>query len=110
MPLSERVRTEIFIPDPPDRAYRNLLEELATELSYSFGGSTTIPAFGKYRASDGQIISDKINLLFSDAPFRWELDRLALGRYVDWVKQAAQQALAHEEVVMINLHSVCHFE
>lgn len=110
MPLSEKVRIEIFIPDPPDTAYRDLLEELATELSYAFGGCTEVAASGKYRSFDGLIFSDKINILFSDAPLLWERDRLALGQYVDWVRGAAQLALEREEVVLVSVYPVAHGE
>jgi hypothetical protein len=106
--LSEKVRIEIFSPDSPENAYRDLLEELATELSYTFGGCTEVTASGKYRSLDGFIISDKIKILFSDAPLVWERDRLALGQYIDWMKHAAQRALEREEVVLISLHPVCH--
>ena len=110
MPLSEKVRLEIFIPDPPDTAYRDLLEELATELSYAFGGCTEVAASGKYRSFEGFIFSDKINILFSDAPLLWERDRLALGQYVDWVRDAAQLALEQEEVVLVSVYPVAHGE
>lgn len=108
MPLSEKVRIEIFIPDPPDVAYHDLLEELAAELSYAFGGCTEVRAAGKYRSFDGVLLSDKIKVLFSDAPLLWERDRLALGRYVDWVRRAAQRALDREEAILISVHPVCH--
>jgi hypothetical protein len=104
LPLSEKVRLEIFIPDPPDTAYRDLLEELATELSYAFGGCTEVAASGKYRSFDGFIFSDMINILFS------ERDRLALGQYVDWVRGAAQLALEQEEVVLVSAYPVAHGE
>jgi len=110
LPLSEKVRIEIFIPDLPDIQYRDLLEESATELSYAFGGCTEILASGKYRSFDGVIISDKINILFSDAPLLWERDRLALEQYVDRVKRAAQRALEREEIVLISVYPVCHGE
>ncbi len=35
MPLSEKVRIELFIPDLPDPIYFNLLERLGDELSYA---------------------------------------------------------------------------
>ncbi len=108
MPLSEKVRIEIFIPDSLDDAYRDLQEELATELSYAFGGCTEVPASGKYRSFDGLICSDKISILFSDAPLLWERDRLVLSHYVERVKHAAQSALEQEEVVLISVFSVCH--
>jgi hypothetical protein len=110
LPLSEKVRIEIFIPDPSNRVYNDLLEELSTELSYSFGGCTDIPASGRYQSAVGQILTDKINVVFSDAPLRWERDRLVLEQYVDWLKRAAQQALEQEEVVLISVHAVSHCE
>ena len=106
MPLSEKVRIEIFIPDSPDSAYRDLLEELATEL----GGCTEVMALGKYSSFNGIILSDKIHTLFSDAPLLWERDRLALGQYVEWVKRAAHRALEREEVVLISVYPVFHGE
>ncbi len=108
MPLSERVRIEIFIPDPPSAAYQTLLDELAEEFSYSFGGCTEVQASGLYCTSDGQIVSDKINILFADAWLRWERDRLTLGLYIDSVKRAAHRALANEEAVLVSVHPVCH--
>lgn len=108
MPLSEKVRIEIFIPDLPDIAYRNLFQELTTELSYAFGGCTEVDASGKYHSFDGRLQTDNIHILFSDAPLLWERDRLALEQYVDWVKRAAQQALEQEEVVLISVYPVCH--
>ncbi len=110
MPLSEKVRIEIFIPDLPDPAYRHLLEELAGELTYAFGGCMLLLGTGKYRSSEALILSDKICILFSDAPLWWERDLLALERYLDWLKRAAQRALAREETVLISVYSVCHGE
>jgi hypothetical protein len=67
LPLSEKVRIEIFIPDPPDVSYRVLRQEIASELSYAFGGCTEISAQGKYCSPPGRMISDNIRILFSDA-------------------------------------------
>jgi hypothetical protein len=110
LPLSEKIRIEIFIPDPSDKAYRNLLDELAAELSYAFGGCTEVPASGKYRSLDGSIFSDQLNILFSDAPILWERDLLVLGKYVDSVKRAAHLALAREEAILVSVYPVCHGE
>jgi hypothetical protein len=110
LPPYEKVRIEIFIPDPPAVGYRNLLEELATELSYAFGGCTEIPVSGKYLSFDGRLLTDKVNILFSDIPLRWEEDRLHLGQYVDWLRRAAQRALEREEVVLVSVYPVSHGE
>jgi hypothetical protein len=108
--LSEKVRIEIFIPNLSDPVYDDLLGELASELSYAFGGCTEVRASGKYNSFRGHIISDRISILFSDAPLLWERDRLALVQYVDWVKRAAQRALEQEEAVLISIYPVCHSE
>jgi hypothetical protein len=110
LPLSEKVRIEIFIPDLPDPAYRHLLEELAGELTYAFGGCTLVSAKGKYRSPEALVVSDKICTLFSDAQLWWERDRLALERCIDWLKRAAERALKREEEVLVSVYSVCHGE
>ncbi|HSO74255.1 MAG TPA: hypothetical protein VLU47_05410, partial [Blastocatellia bacterium] len=46
LPLSEKVRIELFIPDLPDPLYFNLLERLGDEWSYAFRGCTVVPASG----------------------------------------------------------------
>jgi len=78
------------------------------ELSYAFGGCTDVSASGSYHSSDGLTISDRVHILFSDAPLQWERDRLALEHHVDRVKIAAERALELEEVVLISLFPVCH--
>jgi len=108
--LSEKVRIEIFVPAPPHPIYSDLLEELAAELSYTFGGSTIISALGNYLSSTGFILTDRINILFSDASVAWARDRLALEQYVDWVSRAVEPALEREEAVLISVYPVYHGE
>jgi hypothetical protein len=69
LPLLEKVRIELFIPDLPDPIYGRLVDELGDELSYPFGGCTVISTQGKYRSTAGFILPDKINILFTDTPF-----------------------------------------
>jgi len=40
LPLSEKVRIEIFIPELADPIYSAILEELGNELAYAYGGLT----------------------------------------------------------------------
>ena len=110
MPLSEKVRVEVFIPDLPDPVYVSLLEQLGDELSYSFGGCTVISAAGKYRLTSGAILPDTVNILFSDLPFLWDKDRLVIAQYVERLKSAVEGALEREEAVLIAMYPVCHAE
>ena len=84
------------------------MEELAAELSYAFGGCTEVLASGKYNSLGGNISSDRISILFSDAPLSWEQDQLILGEYFDVVRQAAHMALPREEAILVSAYPVYH--
>jgi hypothetical protein len=108
--LSERVRVEIFIPDLPDPSYSRLLEELETELSYAFGGCTPISASGHFRSDSGQILPDKIAILFTDVDLDINRDRLRIGQYIDRITEAIEEALPHEESILVAVHPIYHAE
>jgi hypothetical protein len=110
LPLSEKIRIEIFIPDLPDPVYGRLLEELGDKLSYSFGGRTVTPVLGKYRSATGRILPDKINILFTDAPFQWKKDRKTVEWYAEELRDVVRRALAQEEAVLIAVHPIYHVE
>ena len=93
MPLSEKVRIKIFIPDLPDLIYNRILEEFSDELSYAFGGCTITPSSGKYRSDSGIILPDKINILFTDTPFEWEKDHAVLTQYAEELHDVIHKAL-----------------
>ena len=108
MPLSEKVRIEIFIPDLPDPAYVSILEELGNELTYAFGGCTLIATSGKYRSSDRLIFPDKVQLPFSDTPFFWTPDRLLVELYAERIRSVVKRALSREESILVVAYPVYH--
>ncbi|MEW6211058.1 MAG: hypothetical protein AB1631_22025 [Acidobacteriota bacterium] len=110
MPLSEKVRVEIFIPDMPDPIYDSLLQELGDELSYAFGGCTVTQTSGKYRSETGVILPDKVNLLFTDTPFEWEKDRSIIEHYAQELQNVVQRALEKEEAILIAVYPVYHVD
>jgi len=110
LPLSERVRIEVFIPDLPDPTYGRILEEFGDELSYAFGGCTVTPSSGKYHSVSGLILPDKINILFTDTPFEWEEDREVLTRYAEELRDVIKRALEGEEAILVSIHPVYHVE
>jgi len=110
LPLSEKVRIELFIPDLLDPIYTRLVEELGDELSYVFGGCTVTPTQGKYRSTAGLILPDTINILFTDTPFYWDKDRLLIERYTRSLRQVVQRALSNEEAILIAVNPVFHIE
>ena len=110
MPLSEKVRIEIFIPDLPDLIYRRLLDQLGDELSYAFGGCSINSTSGKYRSISGSILPDDANVLFSDAPFQWNKDRHLIEQYAQGLQDVVQKALDKEEAILIAVYPVYHSE
>ena len=110
MPLSEKVRIEIFVPDLPDPIYGRILEEFGDELSYAFGGCTITPSSGKYRSASGLIVPDKISILFTDTLFEWEPDRALLTHYAEELHDVIRKALKREESILIALHPVYHVD
>ncbi len=110
MPLSEKVRIEVFIPDLPDPIYGRILDELGDELTYSFGGCTVARTKGKYRSSSGLILPDKVNVLYTDTPFQWEEDAAVIEQYSQELRNVVRGALHEEEVILVALHSVFHVD
>ena len=110
MPLSEKIRVELFIPDLPDPVYARLLEELSDELCYAFGGCSITTAAGKYRSTAGVILPDKVNVLFCDTPFYWGKDRLLIERYAEQLRHVVQQVLNSEEAILIAVFPVYHVD
>ena len=108
MPLLERTRVEIYLPDLPSSQYQNLLRSFEEELTYAFGGSTIVRGLeGSYLSDSGERIPDRINLLYSDAPLALSTDFASLAAYVHELKRAAMEALS-EEAVLISVEQVYH--
>lgn len=70
MPLSERARVEVYLPDLPRAIYQDLLAALTREFTYTFGGCTIIGGLdGSYLSQAGLHIQDRINLIYTDTPY-----------------------------------------
>jgi hypothetical protein len=104
LPLSEKARVEVYLPDLPKQAYQNLLEALEEEFTYTFGGSTTIHGLdGNYLSHAGLPIRDRVNLIYTDTPFSLEEHFARLSTYTDELRKAAFEALAEEAILVVVL-------
>ncbi len=102
MPLSERARIEIYLPDLPAESYQVLLNALQQELTYTFGGCSVLRGVdGSYLSLDGSPISDRISILYSDAPFEFDEHFLTISRYADELREAVLEALEEEAVLVV---------
>ena len=110
MPLSERARVEVYLPDLPRAAYYNLLDELIQEFTYTFGGCTTIRGLdGSYLTEAGRYVQDRINLIYTDTPYAFKENFQTISTYADKLKAAVDKAL-DEETVLIAVARVYHAE
>lgn len=101
MPLLEKVRIETYIPDLTLAAYSELLFSLEGEFTYTFGGCTILRGLdGSYLSQDGRIISDRVNLIYTDLPLAFSIDFKNVARYADELKRVAGETLAEESILV----------
>ena len=108
MPLLERARVEVYVPDLPAPHYRNLLLSFEEEFTYAFGGCTIVRRLdGSYLSLAGLKTPDRINLIYTDLPVALSTNFEIAARYADELKQAAFEALS-EETVLVAVGQIYH--
>ena len=108
MPLSEKARIEVYLPEAAHPAYSQFLETLEREFTFAFGGCTLVRGLeGSYLSRLGIEIHDHISLLYSDAPFEFTHNFEILSKYTDELRDAALKALA-EELILVAAFPVFH--
>ena len=108
MPLLERVRVEVYLPDLPSSEYQNLLRSFEEEFTYAFGGASIVRGLeGSYLLESGERIPDRINVPISNVPLALSTNFDSLAAYVGEPKRAAMEALS-EESVLISVQQVYH--
>ena len=104
MPLSERARIEIYLPDLPVEPYQNLLSVFQQELTYTFGGCSVLRGVeGSYLSFEGNQVSDHLSIVYADAPFEFEENFDVLSKYTDELREAALEALDEEAVLVVTM-------
>lgn len=108
MPLLERARVEVYVPDLPVPTYRNLLLSFEEEFTYTFGGCTIMRGLeGSYLSEAGLKVPDRINLIYAGLPLALSTHIDSTTRYAHELKAAAAAALA-EETVMVTVEQLYH--
>ena len=110
MPLSEKARIEVYLPDVPRPTYQDLLAALEQEFTYTFGGCTIVRGLeGNYLSRLGLRMRDRINLVYTDTLFALDENFARISRYADALRDAAFEAL-QEEAVLVTVFKVYHSE
>ena len=108
MPLSERARVEVYLPDLPRAIYQDLLTALTREFTYTFGGCTINTGLnGSYLSNAGLNIQDRINLIYTDTPYAFEENLEIISTYADKLRAAVFEAL-EENVILVAVMNVYH--
>ncbi len=108
MPLLERARVEVYVPDLPAPHYRNLLLSFEEEFTYAFGGCTIVRGLdGSYLSRAGDKTPDRINLIYTDLPVALSTNFESAARYTDELKRAAFEVLS-EETVLVAVGQIYH--
>ena len=101
MPLFERARVEVYLPDLPRAIYHGLLAALTREFTYAFGGCTIIGGLdGSYLSSAGVPIQDRINLIYTDTPYAFDDNFQIISNYADKLKGAVFAALEEDAILV----------
>ena len=108
MPLLERARVEVYVPDLPAAQYRNLLLSFEEEFTYAFGGCTIVRGLeGSYLSTAGAKTPDRINLIYTDLPLALSTNFEIAARYANELKQVASNLLT-EETVFVAVGQIYH--
>jgi hypothetical protein len=108
LPLFEKARVEVYLPDLPKQAYQDLLNALDQEFTYTFGGCTIIRGLdGSYLSQAGLKLQDRITLIYTDTPYGFKENFEIISKYTDKLREAAFKAL-EEEAILVVVHEVYH--
>jgi hypothetical protein len=110
LPLVEKSRIEVYIPDRREAAYLTFLTKVEQEFTHAFGGCTTIRGVdGFYRERSGTTERDPINLVYCDTTLSLSEHREELADFVEKLRQGALSTL-DEESVLISVIPIYHAE
>ena len=108
MPLLERARVEVYVPDLPAPHYGNLLLSFEEEFTYAFGGCTIVRGLdGSFLSQAGVKTPDRISLIYTDLPTALSTNFESAALYAHELRQAAFDAL-DEEGVLVTVGQVYH--
>jgi len=101
LPLFERARVEVYLPDLPHTVYQDLLAALTREFTHTFGGCTLIGGLdGSFLSQGGLQVRDRVNLIYTDTPYAFETNFNIISTYADKVRAAVFAAL-EEDVILV---------
>ena len=100
MPLFEKARVEVYLPDLPSASYQDLLVSLDRE--FTFGGCTMIRGLdGSYLSQAGLKLDDRVALIYTDTPYSFTENFKIISAYAEKLTAAAYRALEEEAILVV---------
>jgi hypothetical protein len=85
-----------------------LLRAFEEEFTYTFGGASVVRGIeGNYLSLSGELIPERVTLLYSDAPIALSTEFVNVAAYVLELRRVAMDAL-EEEAILIAVEQVYH--
>ncbi len=108
MPLAERTRIEIHVPGALNGTVQKLVESFVESFAQTFGRCTVIHVRDNhYSTRRGLILNDPTTVIFSDATLSLVKDRAHCIQYMNQLRQAAEEKL-EEQSVLVAAQSIYH--
>jgi hypothetical protein len=86
------------------RPSQELLIAFNEEFTQTFGGATILRGLdGSFLSDAGQVVRDRINLIYTDTPLSFDGNADEISAYMDKLRAAVLQALAEEAVLVVAL-------
>ena len=108
--LTPKIRVEVYLPLRYAEAYHASLRWMINEFSRVYGGCTVNENVGGYYFSqEGEIIDDRVNVIYSDFAFDWSNDT-ERAEVLDYCAKLERFLLDNliEEKILISAYPVSH--
>lgn len=108
--LTPRIRVEVYIPIRYETAYQESLTWVIAEFTELRGGCTVNENVGGYyRSQAGEVIDDRVNIVYSDFSLDWNKhhERAEVLNYCADLKRFLLDNLLEEEI-FISAYPVSH--
>jgi hypothetical protein len=108
--FAPKIRVEVYVPIRYEPAYQDTLTWLIEEFTELRGGCTVHEnAGGYYLSKTGEVIDDRISIVYSDFPMNWNVlsDQKDALDYCATLQNFLLENLWEEEI-LIAVHEVSH--
>lgn len=98
-----KIRVEVYVPIRFEPAYKETLTWLIEEFTELRGGCTVNEnASGYYLSKKGEVIADRVSVVYSDFPLNWteQTDRADALHYCSGLQNFLLQNLWEEEILI----------